>query len=51
MKNFNQSTNQLKKITQKKNVQKTSVALTKEDVYLVNKYRSNCLLIIRETKM
>lgn len=50
MKSLHKSTNQLKKITQKKNGQKTSVALTKEDIYLVNKYRSNCLSIIRKQK-
>lgn len=34
-----------------KAIKETSMALTKEDLYLVNKHRSNCLLIIRETKI
>lgn len=51
MKSLHKSTNRLKKITHKKNGQKTSVALIKEDIYLVNKYRSNCLSIIRKTKI
>lgn len=35
MKSLHKSTNRLKKITHKKNGQKTSVALIKEDIYLV----------------
>lgn len=50
MKSLHKSTDQLDH-SKKKNGQETSVALTKEGLYLVNKYRSNCLLIIRETKI